>query len=48
MIVNTEYADISLSSSPMRTLVAAPKAESFGLDLRKPNGRLMIFSTKFS
>jgi hypothetical protein len=27
MIVNTEDADISLSSSPMRTLVAAPKAE---------------------
>jgi hypothetical protein len=48
MIVNTGCTDISLSSSPMRTLVAAPKAESFGLDLRKPNGRLMIFSTKFS
>jgi hypothetical protein len=27
MIVNTDYADISLSNSPMRTLVAAPKAE---------------------
>jgi hypothetical protein len=48
MIANTEYADIPLSSSPTRTLVAAPKAESFGLDLRKPNGKLMIFSTKFS
>jgi hypothetical protein len=27
MIVNTEYADISLPGSPMRTFVAAPKAE---------------------
>ena len=27
MIVNTEYADISLSGSPMRTFVAAPTAE---------------------
>jgi dienelactone hydrolase len=27
MIVNTEYADISLLGSPMRTFVAAPKAE---------------------
>jgi hypothetical protein len=27
MVVNTEYADISLPGSPMRTFVAAPKAE---------------------
>jgi carboxymethylenebutenolidase len=27
MIVNTEYADISLPGSPMRTFVAAPKVE---------------------
>jgi hypothetical protein len=27
MIVITEYADISLPGSPMRTFVAAPKAE---------------------
>src|SRR6266700_4527850 len=28
MVVNTEYADICLPGSPMRTFVAAPKAES--------------------
>src|SRR5258705_4067028 len=28
MIVNTEYADIPLPGSPMRTFVATPKAES--------------------
>ena len=27
MIVTTEYADISIPGSPMRTFVAAPKAE---------------------
>src|SRR5258707_5317066 len=28
MIVTTEYADISMPGSPMRTFVASPKAES--------------------
>jgi len=27
MVVNTEYGDISLSGSPMRTFVAVPRAE---------------------